>query len=291
MRCEPIFNQDGYYQFIVKNNVLGHQEAATYAAESLRKRFLPASGALRVLDLACGGDPVTVAALCRQFPQTKFDYTGIDINADQVAALRAYQGFPQNVAAVHVVQGNAWTPQLAGLTGTYDIVFSGLNFHHAVPEELYFLATQIRPLLADGGMVINHDIYRPSGETYLRRPEHDPENTAESFRMVPQLILDDAHAPALGIDGDTFGNHVSDWRETWLARYRELLESLDADPDGTEDILRHNYRRDFPVSLGEMAVIWQSAGYTAHTYDFCHSQHPLSAYLGVMVFHPSGHSG
>lgn len=285
MEREKVFSRSGYYSVVVRQNLLGHREAAEIAARELAPRFgrRTPGKVVRVLDLACGGAPTTMAALFARFSSVRFDYTGIDIHPDQVAAARAFDGYPSNVGAIRVVQGNAWVPQSAGATGRYDLVYSGLNLHHGIPEELFFLARQVQQLLAPDGIVINHDLYRPEGTTYLRRPACNPADTAESYRMVDADLLAAAPMPALDIEGEVFGAHRTDWRDAWLQLYSALLHAAPADTRGIEETLTHVRHRDFPLSLAEMARVWRAAGYQVRVHDFRELQHPMRNYLGVLM--------
>lgn len=285
MQHEKVFSQDGHYSFIVEKNVLGHQEAVAHALSALAgwHSTVPTTRSLRLLDLACGGCPVVVAQLMAHFPETEFEYIGVDVNADQVRQVRDRNDYPFNVRSVRIIQENAWLPQSIGLQGQFDIVYSGLSFHHAVPEELYFLAGQLKSFLHPHGVVLNHDLYRPSAAPYLRPPAKHPDRPQEDHFLVPPEVLQGIGMPDYGIPEVRFGEHTTDWRDQFLQKYAEHLRRLGADPEGAADILSHIYCWDFPVSKEEMQRIWTLAGYQVTVSGFDQSDLPFGAYLGFMV--------
>ncbi|MBI4667663.1 MAG: class I SAM-dependent methyltransferase [Elusimicrobia bacterium] len=275
MKREKIFSEGGYYSFIVKNNVVGHREAIAIVSQSVVKWLSPEQQSpIRVLDLACGGEPLTISCIMSRFNKIFFDYTGIDINPDQVAMAQRYNGYPANVRNITILQGNAWQLADLKLDRIYDLIYSGLNFHHATPEELLFLGKSLRPLLAPKGIVINHDIYRPQAVSYLRRPGHNPNNKDDVYTLVPPEVLSGIDLSELGIAEHAFGAQPYDWRQDFLKIYKVLLDKLKADQKGVQDILAHMACRDFPVSTDELCRIWSLVGLETEICDFHKTNHP-----------------
>ena len=69
MRREKLFSNQGFYPFIVESNVLLHREAIEQGClmfERLLKQRAP-ERPVRVLDLACGGEPVVMASIMESF--------------------------------------------------------------------------------------------------------------------------------------------------------------------------------------------------------------------------------
>ncbi len=103
----------------------------------------PDGGPVRVLDLACGGEPISLADMLARFPAPSFRCTGVDINPDQVEAARRF-AFPSNVESARVIEGNAW--DLRSLPdGAFGVAFMGMSLHHGTPEEVRFLARGLAP--------------------------------------------------------------------------------------------------------------------------------------------------
>ncbi len=81
MRREELFSRSGFYGFLLKSNVLLHREAARAAVDAFQPVVAGyGRGPVAILDLACGGWPVTVAEAMAAFPGAAFRYTGVDIN-------------------------------------------------------------------------------------------------------------------------------------------------------------------------------------------------------------------
>ncbi len=63
---------------------------------------------IKVLDLACGGTPVSVSDMIENVEQAQFSYAGIDINPDQVGCAPQLFQFSDNVFHTHFLEANAW---------------------------------------------------------------------------------------------------------------------------------------------------------------------------------------
>ncbi len=170
MRREKILNRDGFYAAVVDNNVLMHREVIEQGPSVLTGPLQSRGDgdAVRLLDLACGGMPVSIAEIMDGFPHLNFHYAGVDINPDQIESARGFR-FSANVKAVDLREGSAWNLSGLDLAGSFDCVFIGLNLHHGTPEEIAFLGSRIHALLVEDGGLLNHDWYRPNHEPYLRR--------------------------------------------------------------------------------------------------------------------------
>lgn len=292
MRREKLFSNDGFYPFIVESNVLLHREAieaARYLFELLLKKRMPEQP-VTVLDLACGGEPVVIAQIMASFPDRRFHYTGIDINPDQVEQARSGFQFPKNVIEVRIMEGNAWDFRATELVRKYDVVFMGLNLHHGTPEEIYYLATRIADLIADDGLFINHDCFRPDDQPYLRRPDCHPENPDESMQLLEKEILSTTPKPSFTINEIPSDVSEPDWR----LRYRQSLSATaterGGDKAGIESMNQHVNLRDYPISLQEFRNIFESVGFKVNTLRY-ETRDPLGEFIAMAVAFKQGKTG
>jgi len=287
MRREELFNRSGYYRFLLDSNSLLHREAAAAAIEALtpllRKRA--PDDPVKVLDLACGGWPNAIARVMATFPERAFEYTGVDINPDQVELAGTLFEFPANVHPVCILEGNAWDLGPPGISGGLNLIFSGMNLHHGNPEELLYLARQLRCLLAADGLLFSHDVYRPDAERYRRRPDVNPDDSAESFRLIDPLRIAAAAIPALGFAEDA-GSDEPSWRVDYLERMGRTLIDRGGDTDGTASTVAHMRQRDYPVSTHELLKILALAGFSTQIRRFDESREPLGPYVACCVARP-----
>lgn len=283
MKYEPLFSSGGFYPFVVRCDVLCHKAAVQNAKEVLRDLIQQAACSfsndrpLKVLDLACGGEPVSIAQVMSEFPTVSFSYTGVDVNADQIAMASDFV-FSDNVIKQDLIENNAW--DLNFLEGRFDFVFSGMNFHHAVPEELFELFTQLKNHLEDHGRVFSHDFYRPQQYSYLRRPAVNPLDQQENLILNAQA-LSKHKALFASIKSDPSAN---DWREAMLKAEMAYLEEHGA----TEAMLMQNREHilghDFPVSASEMLQIANQAGFSGTVLQYHCKPHPMSDYFAFLEF-------
>jgi hypothetical protein len=280
MRREPLFSRSGYYRFLLDCNVLLHREAAAAARAALAGwPGTPRSGSgVRVLDLACGGVPLTIAGVMGAFPDLDFHYTGVDVNPDQVSEASRFP-FPPNVVASRVVEGNAWDLPALGLDQGFHLVYSGMNLHHGTPEEIRFLGLGIRALLARPGLFLGHDVYRPSDTLYRRRPDADPADPGCSWRLVSPDRLREA-----GIRPATMAEDAAPeeppWRLDYLRRMGETLVARGGDPRGAASTVAHMRERDYPVSTGEFRRIFAELGFRAESRAYDVPDEPMAPYIG-----------
>jgi SAM-dependent methyltransferase len=284
MRREELFSRSGYYRFLLDSNALLHREAAEVATDGLASllRARALEKPIKVLDLACGGWPVAIAGVMANFPRRTFEYTGVDINPDQVELASTGFEFPANVRAVRVLEGNAWDPEPLGLGPEYDLVFSGMNLHHGNPEELLYVAAQLRGLLVADGLFVSHDVYRPDAHAYRRRPDANPDDPAESFRLVYADRVAVAGIPPPDIPEDTTPGDPA-WRTDYVERMGRTLIARGGDPQGTAGTLAHMRQRDYPVSTRELCEILGRAGFSARVRRFDDSAEPLGPYVACCI--------
>lgn len=284
MRREELFNRSGYYRFLLDSNSLLHREAAAVAIDALNPLLKERASdePVRVLDLACGGWPTAIAGVMAAFASRTFEYTGIDINPDQVELASTRFEFPENVNATHILEGNAWDLETAGVEPGFDLVFSGMNLHHGNPEELLYLAGQIRELLAPGGLFFSHDVYRPDAEPYHRRPDLNPAEPAESFRLVDAARV--AELPSMDIAEDETLDEPA-WRKDYVRRMDRTLIARGGDPDGTKSTIAHMRQRDYPVSTRDLSRILSHAGFSTRVQRFDDSAEPMGPYVACCVAH------
>jgi SAM-dependent methyltransferase len=284
MKREPIFSADGYYGFVLESNALLHHQAQVRSVSAL-KRFVSGrepGDAVHVLDLGCGAAPITITRAIQALPQLDFDYTGIDINPDQVERARCTFHFPRNVRHKVLAEGNAWDLSEIAVDQPVHVVFSGMNLHHGTPEEVAYLALQLQALLAGGGIFISHDVFRPDETPYRRRPDANPNDPAESFRQLDEETLAAARLGPLALELDESPEEPA-WREDYLARMREALISRGGDPQGAEQTVGHMRERDYPISVAEFRHIFEDAGFEVVTERFADAREPLGPYVGVCI--------
>lgn len=284
MRREKLFSKDGFYSFIVQSNALLHHEAVEYGRRvvaqllALRGTDEPVS----ILDLACGGEPISIAEIMRHFPHQRFHYTGIDINPDQVEHARTRFIYPDNTEQVRVIEGNAWDLQASGLTDSYDIVFMGLNMHHGTPEEIYYLAAQLAVLIKDDGVFINHDWYRPDDQPYVRRPDHHPDDPAESFLLVSQEDLSAIAIPPVTTEETEAGACDALWRIRYREALRARLIECGGDVEGADATAQHVAMRDYPISVAEFRKIFEQVGFKVKALRYGNSD-PVEAFSAMPI--------
>lgn len=280
-----MFSKGGFYSFVVESNALVHRETGLIGgrvvAEWLARREVPST--IKVLDLACGGMPITIADIMRQFGDVSFEYTGIDINPDQVRQTRDNFEFPHNVSVCTVVEGNAWDLGALQLNGPYDIIFSGMNFHHGTPEELYYVGKQIHTLLSEDGVFLSHDAYRPNGLPYIRRPNCNSDDCSISYRQVDEKVIAAIDVPDFGITDHYPHAPADEWRVEFFECFRSYLRQKGGEEDDITTCLDHVYERDYPVSAGEMTRILDAAGFHAEIHDFSEFNHPLGKYFAIVA--------
>src|SRR5262249_12953724 len=158
----------GAYPFVVQSNLLLHRQVAVKGRDVLAQwlRGRDPSLSLGVLDLACGGAPVSISSMVAHFSGYQFEYTGVDVNLDQVEAARQFE-YPDNVLSAELIEANAWDFPEGFKRKQFDIVYSGMNLHHGTPEEIYCLLLQVKQVLKPDGIFLNHDCYRPPAAIYL----------------------------------------------------------------------------------------------------------------------------
>lgn len=285
MRREKVFSKGGTYGVVLHQNLCMHQEASEvgrrlFQQHLQRQKTTPKK--MGVLDLACGGEPVTIAQIMADHPDIHFDYVGVDINPDQVAVCRQFK-FPKNVVSKKVIKGNAWSLLDVPLKGLFDLVFLCMTTHHAIPEEIFYALQKIHPLLKSGGLILNHDLFRPERFAYLRRPSSDPKQTEESLELIPKKWL-----PAIPNIIPTIAKKGSDWRkEHFFPRHREILKEMAGlSEKEIKDSIAHMTLRDYPVSLEEMQKLLELTGFTDITLQrYQETKHPIQEFFGMIAAH------
>ncbi|WP_455206933.1 class I SAM-dependent methyltransferase [Kaarinaea lacus] len=285
MRREALFSRSGFYGFLLESNVLLHREATRDAIEAIRPVLARCDKRcpVAVLDLACGGWPVAISDVMAAYPEFTFDYTGVDINPDQVALAKGFP-YPDNVIEIHLIEGNAW--ELGGLVlkPNYPLIFSGMNLHHGTPPEVAYLGLQIQQRLIPGGRFISHDVYRPDNTPYLPRPT--------VIDGEPTALINARHLSEAGLADQGKGredeNDQPGWRLDYLDRmYRTLIER-GADPDGADSTTRHMRSRDYPISTRELRQLMEGLGFGVEIHRYEDSTEPLGPYVAMCVMSQPG---
>lgn len=249
MKNEPAFSRGGAYRFTLEKNLGLHCEATAAAVRILGKHFsgrLQNKKPLHVLDLACGGRPVVMAEVMAHFGPQIFEYTGVDVNPDQVASCLQFD-FPKNVASKKILEGDAWNLDSLPLKGKFDIVFIGLNTHHGSPEVLLTLARQVFSRLNAGGIFLNHDLFRPEKYSYVRKPNQSP------------------------------------WREEWLTNYHAFVLRTGVPAEAAAQGNQHMREWDYPLSKKELCDILNRIGFRASQHSYTSKTNPFVEFYGMVA--------
>ena len=278
MKNEKIFSKNGFYQFVVQTNLMFHTETIEIGIQILKSWLQKQNPKqpIRVLDLACGGLPISITQILGHFKDVDFEYFGVDINPDQIELAKTFD-YPDNMTQVNLQEGNAWDlfPQMQNQK--FDFIFSGMNFHHGTPEELYFLANQLQTILKPKGLLLSHDEYRPHEFTYLRRPSHNPKNPNESFELVEENKL--TSVPNLKIN-----ESQQDWRTEMIDSLMTYVKRFSDDEKNLAQELEHVSARDYPVSTEEITSLFAMHGFKSKVHDYEPSNRPLKKYFKLVEF-------
>jgi len=286
MQKEKLFIKAGCYSRVVESNALFHREAISYGSDIIKTLLghYDSTQTINVLDLACGAEPISITKMLSHFPETNFSYTGIDINPDQVDFAKHHFQFPENIKDIYLFEGNAWDPLSYLLKDNYDIIFIGLNLHHGTPEEVYYLATQISKILNDKGVYLNHDVYRPNDQPYLRRPDHHPDNKNESFRLLDTSLIEDIQLPEITHSGQVENASDTTWRQTYSELLRQSLIKQHAVKECADSTYNHVKMRDYPISLIDFSYIFKKADNKLNIQIIRYGNgHPLMQYIAMPV--------
>ncbi|MCP4687279.1 MAG: class I SAM-dependent methyltransferase [Desulfobacterales bacterium] len=285
MRREELFSKHGNYFLLVESNSLLHRECIEYGGRVARSILngKDASRSVRILDLACGGMPVSMSRIMGEFKELSFQYTGIDINPDQVAFASSFSHYPENFTGVQILEGSAWSLAGAGVTGKFDIIFMGANLHHGTPEEVYFLATQLPDLLEDEGVFISHDWYRPDDEPYQRRPDHNPDDASESYLLVTPEELKNIETPDFGFPETPAGGDDPAWRMEFADLLKQVLLDRVEEKECAYTTHRHVRQRDYPISMKEFGRIMERVGFNARIFRYESDHEPLGKFFGMLI--------
>lgn len=280
MRHETVFSKGGAYRYIVEHDLLLHQEAMHTVHQILKKwaEAHPQQSTVRVLDLACGGAPIIIAKAMGEFPDRRFDYVGVDINHDQIASAHDYNFAPNTCTTLE--EADCWELDALISQGPFDIVFIGLNTHHAIPEELQYLAKQLRRLVNRDGFFINFDFFRPKTYTYLRRPDRAP-HSHENLQLVPKM-----HLTADDITVKHTGADATDWRQNFIHTYENIMRQHGMSKKMIAETIQHVSERDYPVAAEDWAQILARTGFETQIYTYKDSPSPLKQYFETVVATP-----
>ena len=284
MRREELFNRDGVYSAIVNHNLLMHREATEMGAQILKTLFegRPKNKPIKVLDLACGGLPISIAKMMERVGGALFSYTGIDINPDQVALADTFFQFSKNVYRADLMEANAWDLKPLKLRSPFDIIFTGLNLHHGTPEEIDYLMAQLHDLLDTSGIFLNHDWFRPDMETYVRRPSRNPRDEHESYRLVPQAKIETDTRP-YGKASRNFNSTNPEWRLTFINGLTDTYREQVNDEQGAGTLKSHMMERDFPVSRQDLADILKAHGFHYEIFNYDNSGLTIWPFMAMPI--------
>jgi len=292
MRREKLFSKDGCYSRVVESNVLLHDEVVSYGirvVQALVKNHDPAQ-TIKVLDLACGAEPVSITEILNHFPDRRFSYTGIDINPDQVSFAQHQFRYPANIQETIILEGNAWDPCSSIPQGQFDMIFMGLNLHHGTPEEVYYLATQLSTILNRRGVFISHDVYRPDDQAYQRRPDHHPANNDESFRLLEPGLVESIQLPDVTQNELGSDTPMAKWRQDYNELIHQTLIERGVGQACADATYQHTTVRDYPISLRDFRYIFAQADkdLNVKSIRYGHSQ-PLMDYIAMALVSKDHH--
>ena len=190
---------------------------------------------------------------------------------------------------MQIIEGNAWDLQPLHLAGGYRLVFSGMNLHHGTPEEISYLASQLRTLMQPDGLFFSHDVYRPDNLPYRRRPTLNPEDAGEVMALVEPGRLAEVQLPAYRICEDR-GSGDPVWRRDYIERMRRMLIDRGGGEAGVDSTTRHMRQRDFPLSVDEFRSIFERLGYRVRAHRYSESDGPLGPYVAdcIATLRPDG---
>lgn len=310
MRKERVFSKNGGYELCLSSNALMHHEGTELGITVLRETFANHASeyakddTTHVLDLACGSAPVALASMLAEFPDRRFNYTGIDINADQIQGLQDNFTFADNVRNVAAINGDAWDLSQHDLREQYDVIFKGFNLHHGTPEEILFLAQQLQQRVSPRGVFFNTDEYRPTGNHYTRRPDYNLQNPQESYRLVDQQRLQTVNLQHAIVESEF--TEVPAWKQQMIQGLQTvMLDSIESSSAAAlthsaipvptakkqqaivSTLLDHVTKRDFPISIHEAEHILQQVGFQVSTQHYTeqYPEHPLAQYFALLVCH------
>ncbi len=286
MRREVFFSGDSPYELLVRGNVLLHRQAAAKLAEQVGAivDLRPPEAQMRVLDLACGGVPFTMATAMEEFPHRSFHYTGVDINRQQVEKAGRFP-FSPNVEA-EIFEGSAWDLRPLSSRAPFDLIFVSLNWHHGTPEELWFMARHSHSLLEPDGRLVNHDCYRPDRAPHVSRPETvDEGGELSSLAMVEPSVLAAAGVPGFGIKALPAGTPTA-WRTDLIDRLERGYLDNGGGAAGARILTDHSANRDFPLSVADARRVLRAAGFEAASQRYEAEDGPLAEYLAMLTACP-----
>lgn len=283
MRNEKLFSRQGFYSFVIKANAALHKEAAENIIQIILSSGRYINKKISILDLACGGEPIIMKSVMSYFPKTEFCYTGIDINPDQVSSARFYK-YPENVRDINIIEGNAW--DFLGLVNNnkFDVVFTGLVTHHAIPEELHLLVSQIYDALNLGGVYFNHDFFRSSEIIYLRRPDFViKDSKIECIKLCDTPKKNDFDVPAVNYYCPAEIKKYFDWKTRIIGDFRSELLNHGGSRADIDVACEHVFDKDYPVSVVEFENILVACNMEVHSYLYNESTSKLKQMYGLVL--------
>lgn len=286
MKREVFFSHGGFYSFIVNSNELMHYEAIETGTKVVKQHFNSIkSQKIRILDLACGGQPIGICKIMEALPEFQFEYVGIDINADQICDAKKFDRFSKNVISTQFVEGNAWQLNDYFEGESFDFIFSGMNTHHALPDELRYLASCFKSLLKTQGLFFSHDFYRPEKYSYLQRPRVNRDDKNDNMMLVDSSILSNMGFSKASSISEPAQTDDFDWREIFIKDCDDFLRAAKAKEDYVIQNSDHIRARDFPVSVNEMVSLFKEFGFRSEVHRNELGSHPLAEYFSFLVFY------
>jgi len=106
-------------------------------------------------------------------------------------------------------------------------------------------------------------------------PDQNPNDSAESLRLIDAARIAAAGLPALEVAEDRALQELA-WCEDYLQRMGRTLIARCGDPKGTESTIAHMRQRDYPVSTGDLSRILCHVGFSTR----CGSSRPYREVYG-----------
>lgn len=184
--------------------------------------FAPAAGdqAIRILDLGAGAGPCGLGlalALHEQHPDRKIRLTALDHSPHALAALKELALLPElgGWLTLETVRHDLKSGVLPALGAKFDLVIAGFAFNEIFVAREHAsrvdFVKQLRPLLADHGLLIMLEpAFKPTAEP-LTRVSDALANGPEFFRWGPQLSAAPCPFLAEGPGGKYWDHEVRLW--------------------------------------------------------------------------------
>jgi len=271
---DPTFKRNSQYNALINSDIAFHKRASILALKAIAGKVKDHGRSLRFLDLASGTDlPAVPNYLFSQLtPGTiTWHYTGVDINKD-LASVKSF-AFPASVKKQTLLVANAYDLNRQKLPSrSFDVIYSGLNFHHLSAKELTKTINDCYEILEPGGFLVIHDLIRPQGYSRIEKPDDRlfvPEGALEGIRLNPVFAKT---------------NQGANWKTECLECTISSINELGMDEKTKKAILDHVAVNEFPFSFEEYQAVLEAKGFKVQTQGFAEFEpRKLAKFFGLIV--------